>query len=164
MFKKCLNELNIEWEFWTRRLDALNASLLSPLIKSKLWHLELCDSSDFLVKKTFSTTQVAGALSHFYCYGSQIQLACEHFHLGFLSILNCNLLPNLKTRAIVRQLCINRNSYLVLECLLKVLEFLLVDFVSTILTICFHVCDVYDLFVAALAHQWKNTGWFGSHL
>lgn len=54
------------------------------------------------------------------------------------------------------ELCIDRNGYLVLECLLEVLEFLLVDFVSTRLAICFHVCDVYDLFVSALAHQWKN--------
>ncbi len=52
------------------------------------------------------------------------------------------------------------NSFLVLE----VLKFLLVDFVSTILAICSHVCDIYDLFVAALVHQGKNTGWFGSHL
>jgi len=43
-------------------------------------------------EKIFSTTQVAGALSNFYCYGSQIQRACGHFHFGFLSVINCRLI------------------------------------------------------------------------
>lgn len=83
------------------------------------------------------------------------------YQKSFISILNysCQIY---ESEQLFDKKCLelqmDTNSYLVLECLLEVLEFLLVDFVSTILAICSHVCDIYDLFVAALVNQGKNTG------